>query len=103
MNAGFEDLTPDRILDAVEEGMDCRLTGLTSPLPSYINRVYELQSQAGEKLIAKFYRPGRWNDPSGLPARCSASAAILLRSPSSSPNPPISVKYARIPPCVSLR
>ncbi|MDF7826647.1 serine/threonine protein kinase [Pontiellaceae bacterium B12227] len=60
MSACFDDLTPDRILDAVEEGMDCRLTGLTAPLPSYINRVYELQSVAGEKLIAKFYRPGRW-------------------------------------------
>jgi Ser/Thr protein kinase RdoA (MazF antagonist) len=61
MNASFDDLTPDRILDAVEEGMECQLTGLTSPLPSYINRVYELQSVAGERLIAKFYRPGRWD------------------------------------------
>jgi Ser/Thr protein kinase RdoA (MazF antagonist) len=63
MKACFDDLTPDRILDAIEEGMDCRLTGLTAPLPSYINRVYELQSVAGEKLIAKFYRPGRWKRP----------------------------------------
>lgn len=60
MSASFDDLTPDRILDAIEIGMDCRLTGLTSPLPSYINRVYELQTVDGEKLIAKFYRPGRW-------------------------------------------
>ncbi|MDZ8119857.1 serine/threonine protein kinase [Pontiella agarivorans] len=56
----FDDLTPDRILEAVETGMDCRLTGLTAPLPSYINRVYELETVGGEKLIAKFYRPGRW-------------------------------------------
>lgn len=61
MSAGFETLTPDRILDAVETGMDCRLTGLTAPLPSYINRVYELQTVGGERLVAKFYRPGRWN------------------------------------------
>ncbi len=60
MSAKFENLTPDRILDAVEIGMDCGLTGLTAPLPSYINRVYELESVSGEKLIAKFYRPGRW-------------------------------------------
>lgn len=60
MSAGFENLTPDRILDAVETAMDCQLTGLTAPLPSYINRVYELQPIAGERLIAKFYRPGRW-------------------------------------------
>ncbi|VGO16011.1 Stress response kinase A [Pontiella desulfatans] len=60
MNAGFENLTPDRILDAIEMGMDCQLTGLTAPLPSYINRVYELQTVEGERLVAKFYRPGRW-------------------------------------------
>jgi len=40
--------------------MDLSLTGLTAPLPSYINRVYELQSVNDERLIAKFYRPGRW-------------------------------------------
>ncbi|MEN7973269.1 MAG: serine/threonine protein kinase [Verrucomicrobiota bacterium] len=60
MSASFENLTPDRILEAVEAGMDCELTGLTSPLPSYINRVYELQAVNGDRLIAKFYRPGRW-------------------------------------------
>ena len=60
MSAGFENLTPDCILDAVEMAMGCQLTGLTAPLPSYINRVYELQPVAGDRLIAKFYRPGRW-------------------------------------------
>jgi len=60
MSTSFEILTPNRILDAVETGMDCELTGLTASLPSYINRVYELQSVGGERLIAKFYRPGRW-------------------------------------------
>jgi len=60
MSVCFEDLTPDRILEAIEAGMDCQLTGLTSPLPSYINRVYELQTVGGERLISKFYRPGRW-------------------------------------------
>ena len=48
MSACFEDLTPDRILDAIEDGMECQLTGLTSPLPSYINRVYEVQDEDGE-------------------------------------------------------
>jgi len=61
MKTGFDDLTPDRILDAVETGMKVELTGLTSPLPSYINRVYELEAVDGMRLIAKFYRPGRWN------------------------------------------
>lgn len=60
MSASFDNLTPDRILAGIELGMDCELTGLTSPLPSYINRVYELQPVSGERLVAKFYRPGRW-------------------------------------------
>jgi Ser/Thr protein kinase RdoA (MazF antagonist) len=61
MNTNFESLTPDRILEAVESGIGCELTGLTSPLPSYINRVYELQATTGERMIVKFYRPGRWD------------------------------------------
>ncbi len=61
MSNPFDQLTPDRILDAVESGIDRQLTGLTSPLPSYINRVYELEDVYGERLIAKFYRPGRWS------------------------------------------
>jgi Ser/Thr protein kinase RdoA (MazF antagonist) len=60
-NAQFENLTPDRVLDAVEQSLGVRLTGLLAPLPSYINRVYELETAAGERLIAKFYRPGRWS------------------------------------------
>jgi Ser/Thr protein kinase RdoA (MazF antagonist) len=63
MSAGFENLSPDCILDAVESVMDVSMTGLTAPLPSYINRVYELQTVDNVRLIAKFYRPGRWARP----------------------------------------
>lgn len=56
----FTALTPDVMLDAVEQALGQRLTGLAQPHNSYINRVYELQAVAGERLIAKFYRPGRW-------------------------------------------
>jgi len=62
----FESLSPDRIIDAVEAAIGERMTGFTSPLPSYINRVYELQTMAGERVIAKFYRPGRWEKPALL-------------------------------------
>ncbi|HOM29926.1 MAG TPA: serine/threonine protein kinase [Deltaproteobacteria bacterium] len=58
----FARLTPDVIISAVEQALGKRMTGLTIPLPSYINRVYELQSFSGERVIAKFYRPGRWSD-----------------------------------------
>ncbi len=49
------------MLDAVEDALGCRMSGLATPLPSYINRVYEVQTMEGERLIAKFYRPGRWS------------------------------------------
>jgi Ser/Thr protein kinase RdoA (MazF antagonist) len=58
-SADFAHLTPEVLLDVIEDATGIPMTGLTMPLPSYINRVYELQSKAGERLIAKFYRPGR--------------------------------------------
>ncbi len=57
----FAHLLPDVMLDAVEDALGCRMSGMATPLPSYINRVYEVQTMAGEPLIAKFYRPGRWS------------------------------------------
>lgn len=63
MNAGLSDfsrLTPDAVLDAVEAACGSTLSGLIRPLPSYINRVYEVTCNDGTPLIAKFYRPGRW-------------------------------------------
>ena len=57
----FQTLTPSFIMDAVEsQGFccDCR----TFALNSYENRVYQVGIEEGQPLIAKFYRPGRWND-----------------------------------------
>jgi len=59
--ADFDDLLPDTMLHAVEEALGMEMTGLATPLPSYINRVYEVQSVSGERFIPKFYRPGRWS------------------------------------------
>lgn len=61
----YSDLTPDRILDALEGlGLPCdsRLLALNS----YENRVWqvgvdEADGRAGFR-VAKFYRPGRWSD-----------------------------------------
>ena len=55
----FLALTPDRVLDGVEAaGLRC--TGLCYPLNSFENRVYEVELDDGSRVIAKFYRPGRW-------------------------------------------
>lgn len=59
--ADFQELVPDVMLDAVEKATGRRMSGLATPLPSYVNRVYEIQAADGERLISKFYRPGRWS------------------------------------------
>ena len=61
----FYDLTPERILEAVEtSGLAC--TGRCYALNSYENRVYEVEveEESGSvgRRIVKFYRPGRWSD-----------------------------------------
>jgi len=61
MNADFSLLMPDRVLDAVERATTQRCTGVIRPLPSYINRVYTVELDDGQHLVAKFYRPGRWS------------------------------------------
>jgi len=59
---GFTELTPDIVLSAVENATKTNLTGLITPFPSYINRVYEIETDDGDRLVAKFYRPGRWTE-----------------------------------------
>lgn len=57
----FSQLTPDFVLDAVESiGVmtDARIVTLNS----YENRVYQVGVDEGDPIIAKFYRPERWQD-----------------------------------------
>ncbi len=66
----FYDLTPNRVLDAVEaSGLKC--TGRCASLNSFENRVYDVELETEEapgpkhlpvnRRIVKFYRPGRWS------------------------------------------
>ncbi|MBS1961329.1 MAG: serine/threonine protein kinase [Bdellovibrionales bacterium] len=63
----FFELTPDRVLDAVESaGVKC--TGRCLAANSFENRVYDVEIETDEapktpaenRRIVKFYRPGRW-------------------------------------------
>lgn len=57
----YQTLGPEEILDAVEsQGFlcDARLLALNS----YENRVYQVGVEDDEPIIAKFYRPNRWED-----------------------------------------
>lgn len=62
----FFTLTPDRILDAVEDALGrektgVRATGFALPLNSVENRVYEIGMDDNSSVVTKFYRPGRWS------------------------------------------
>ena len=57
----YADLSPDRVLDAVES-LGLATDGRMLALNSYENRVYQIGIEDAQPLIAKFYRPGRWSD-----------------------------------------
>jgi Ser/Thr protein kinase RdoA (MazF antagonist) len=56
----FFELTPERVLEAVERaGLPC--TGRCIALGSFENRVYDVELETRARVVAKFYRPGRWS------------------------------------------
>jgi Ser/Thr protein kinase RdoA (MazF antagonist) len=57
----FQLLSPDLALRAVEEAYGLTLDGTLDAYPSYVNRVYGMRAEDGERFVAKFYRPGRWS------------------------------------------
>ncbi|MES0488694.1 MAG: serine/threonine protein kinase [Leptospirales bacterium] len=57
----FFRLTPDVVMDAVEEA-GLYPSGHCRALNSLENRVFDIGLDDGSHIVAKFYRPGRWND-----------------------------------------
>ena len=60
-NSSFPILTPDTVITLAEQQLDCRCQAICRQLNSYINRVYELETEDGQGLVIKFYRPDRWS------------------------------------------
>ena len=60
VQAPYDGLTPDAVLDAVEAA-GFEPTGGLNALNSYENRVYQIALEDGSFVICKFYRPGRWS------------------------------------------
>ncbi|HUS67428.1 MAG TPA: serine/threonine protein kinase [Kofleriaceae bacterium] len=60
LDDSFFNLTPERVLESVEVG-GRRATGYALALNSLENRVYEVELEDETRLVAKFYRPGRWS------------------------------------------
>ncbi len=65
MNEQFFALTPESVLDAVEDALTklkpgIRATGRAIALNSLENRVYDIELEDETNVVAKFYRPQRW-------------------------------------------
>ncbi len=58
---GFNTLTPELILDALDS-LRLLPDGRLVALNSYENRVYQVETEEGQPIIVKFYRPQRWSD-----------------------------------------
>lgn len=61
MDSLWQGLSEVTVPDILEKALKTPFTNLALKRNSYINRVFEVESQKGERLIAKFYRPGRWS------------------------------------------
>ncbi|PRC91856.1 serine/threonine protein kinase [Solimicrobium silvestre] len=57
----FQQLTPECVLDAVDQ-LGFLTNGRLLALNSYENRVYQVGIEDEAPLIVKFYRPARWSD-----------------------------------------
>ncbi|MDH4456760.1 MAG: serine/threonine protein kinase [Candidatus Methylopumilus sp.] len=57
----FSNLSPDLILDAIDS-VGIATDGRLLALNSYENRVYQVGVEDDSPIVAKFYRPHRWED-----------------------------------------
>ena len=57
----YATLTPDLVLDALAS-VGLHGDGRLMALGSYENRVYQVTLEDGSRVVAKFYRPGRWSE-----------------------------------------
>ena len=73
--APFADLTPDSLLEAIED-VGVVPDGRLFELNSYENRVYQLGLAGGGMSVVKFYRPGRWTDAQILEEHAFAAELV---------------------------
>ena len=80
----YSRLTPDHVLDALASvGLygDGRLMALSS----YENRVYQATLEDGERVVTKFYRPGRWSEAQILEEHAFAAELMAAEVPAVGP------------------
>jgi Ser/Thr protein kinase RdoA (MazF antagonist) len=79
-NPPYQNLTPELILDAVDS-RGYRSDGRLLALNSYENRVYQVWLEDGHALVAKFYRPRRWEDAAILEEHALAAELAARELP----------------------
>ncbi len=84
MSGGFDALTPDRVLAAIEIG-GLRCTGRVLPLRAFENRVYEVELDDARRLVVKFYRPGRWSRETILDEHAFLADLVAAELPAVAP------------------
>ena len=83
VTGSFDLLSPDAAMRAVEQAYGLVLDGTMESYPSYVNRVYGLRVESGERYVVKFYRPGRWTrggilDEHGFLLDCAAAEIPVI-------------------------
>ena len=77
-------LTPDCVLDALAS-VGLHGDGRLLALSSYENRVYQLWLEDGSRVVAKFYRPGRWSEAQILEEHTFAAELLASEVPAVAP------------------
>lgn len=85
-SAPYADLTPDAVLDTLEV-LGLRPDGRLMALNSYENRVFQVGLEDDTFVVAKFYRPGRWQDAQILEEHDFAHALQAAEVPMVPPLP----------------
>ena len=77
-------LTPDQVLDALAS-VGLHGDGRLMALSSYENRVYQVTLEDGQRVVAKFYRPGRWTEAQILEEHAFAAELMTAEVPAVGP------------------
>lgn len=83
IQGNFEHILPEVIFEAVEK-LGGRCSGRFLPLNALENRVYDVEMEEGfrvSNVIAKFYRPGKWNREEILAEHCFLGEAMARNVP----------------------
>ncbi len=80
----YASLTPDAVLDALAS-VGLHGDGRLMALSSYENRVYQATLEDGQRVVAKFYRPGRWSEAQILEEHAFAAELMAAEVPAVGP------------------